>query len=624
MKLAQVRSRLDEPTAARLDEGAYAEVAATLEAAGEHEAAASLWEMTWDFDRACAEYLRAMLPVHALRCALESSDPARADEVITALAGAPESDRDEAVALLRRRKRSNLVASLLSRTSADPERLSDAMAASGDELGAARKLAEAGRVAEALSRLMPLDPERGPLEAVALAASLSWRAGDAQRAAGLSQTVLRRGGARSLARSVLGPALTALGHGLAADIARGTAADLADTDDDVAASPPPGRYIVRKLARHILVGRAVEGFDRVTQQEVEIHDLLADLDAFEGTARQARAVVADFVDYAAAAAQVGHPALRSILWSDRAAGLLVLSRGSAQTLRGLIRPPGMLGDTLHVRAMLLFLLEGLAQAHERGFVHGAILPSLIVFDAAERPLLNPFGMHLLAGLVATRTGSLEELFTVTAPEVQEGAVPSPAADIFAVGKVYAALLSGSLPPDEARIPADARAIIESMTALRPEDRPTAREAATALRVPRSLTHRLASGRHSTLEAATVPTPPSPAPSLQHVKIEAHPSWTETALTEICRCADPYLQPVLDRRDRSFFLAPWPEGCATFEETTARSSLLSGELQQALERLPEEARAAIEARLLPCSVVRTPNGARMLALDDLLSRHGSSD
>ena len=36
-------------------------------------------------------------------------------------------------------------------------------------------------------------------------------------------------------------------------------------------------------------------------------------------------------------------------------------------------------------------------------------------------------------------------------------------------------------------------------------------------------------------------------------------------------------------------------------------------------LPEPLRAAIEARLRPQSVVVTPGGERMLALDDLLSR-----
>ncbi|MFY0532485.1 hypothetical protein [Nannocystis pusilla] len=91
---------------------------------------------------------------------------------------------------------------------------------------------------------------------------------------------------------------------------------------------------------------------------------------------------------------------------------------AGNNLRALIRPPGM--PLPRARALIAFLLEGLAAAHARGLVHGSLLPAQLVCDAAGRPLLGPFGADAIAGLIATRTGALEELLTITAPEVRAG------------------------------------------------------------------------------------------------------------------------------------------------------------------------------------------------------------
>lgn len=129
--------------------------------------------------------------------------------------------------------------------------------------------------------------------------------------------------------------------------------------------------------------------------------------------------LAAFASRAEAAAALGHPAIRPVLRFEPGAGLLILPHAEGPPLRSLLRPPGM--PPARARALLSFLLAGLVAAHERGLVHGSLLlPAQIVCDSAGRPLLGPFGADEIAGLVATRTGALEELLTITAPELRAG------------------------------------------------------------------------------------------------------------------------------------------------------------------------------------------------------------
>ena len=123
-----------------------------------------------------------------------------------------------------------------------------------------------------------------------------------------------------------------------------------------------------------------------------------------------------------------------------AAGLLILPHAEGPPLRELLRPPGM--PAARARALLSFLLSGLVAAHERGLVHGSLLPAQIVCDAAGRPLLGPFGADEIAGLVATRTGALEELLTITAPELRGGGAPTAASDVYGAAALFVALRTG--------------------------------------------------------------------------------------------------------------------------------------------------------------------------------------
>src|SRR5690606_6508203 len=151
-------------------------------------------------------------------------------------------------------------------------------------------------------------------------------------------------------------------------------------------------------------------------------------------------------------------------------------------LRSLIRPPGLEQATARARSMAAFMLDGLAAGHAAGLVHGSLLPSQIVCDALGRPLLGPFGAFHLAGLTATRTGGLEELLSMTPPEQRSGASPTQAGDVYMIGALWAALLTGRFVTHELvdhgfgldELPASEREEVARLLDRDPDARPSAR------------------------------------------------------------------------------------------------------------------------------------------------------
>lgn len=140
-------------------------------------------------------------------------------------------------------------------------------------------------------------------------------------------------------------------------------------------------------------------------------------------------------------------------------------RGSPVTGRGgvtgLVLPwlvGGSLADLLAARrrlrwpetlTVLIPLADALAAAHERGLVHGDLSPANILFDGDGRPMLADFG----AARAATECGG--EVFVTpqhVAPEIVRGADPGPAADLFSMGSVALACLTGrpAWPADDLR------------------------------------------------------------------------------------------------------------------------------------------------------------------------------
>jgi hypothetical protein len=614
VSLAQPSPELSSELRERLARGEHESVAAELEQGERHGAAAHVREMIWDFAGAARAWTRAGEPLLALAAALQDGGIALVDEAVGALDAIDEfASLQRAVELLQRHRRHHDAARLLARTGSAPNRRADALLRAGDRVGAATVLAAADQTLGALHALGELGEGTAAAAARALAASLSWDLGDAEAAARHAQIALRGGAQDPELVALLARALATLGHELAAEIV------LPQREHDTVAVP--GRFRVTGTHATGLCGAAYVGIDRTTLRPVEIHLLLADLPDLSAAEGDVLLAIDRFATIARAAASLGHPAIRPILELRAEAGLLVLPRAQGPLLRELVRPPGLLAMPSRARALAAFLLEGLIAAHERGLVHGWLLPSQIVCDALGRPQLGPFGAHHLAGLAATHTGSLEELLAVTAPELRGGAAPSIESDMFALGALLRALVRGRFDgsddeDDDDDADSPELELARALQADEPGARPQASAVLAQLRAP------VAHVRE--LEGAAVGDEPVIAAPIEvgrgqpSLSVEAAPSWSDAELDALCGATNPWWQPILDRQARRIVLAAWPTGCRGLGDD-ARGRWRELVPAAAWPRDSEPLQAAFEQRIAPTTLVRTAGGEWMLALDDLLSR-----
>ncbi len=604
------RSELTSTEQAQLDQGFHEDVARSLRARDRPDLAGWVCEQIWDWDGALSGYRDADDKLAALRVAIESGTPAHLDAVLSDIEeDAVATEVDAAIELLQKRRRAMEAARLLALRD-DPAAQARALLRGGDPLGAARALAEAGELKEALDVLRQHRVEHHA--GLALAATLAWDLGDAEGSAQLAQSALRQREDDDATRDQLGRALTALGHDLAAQMAlRGQSSRSVD-------AVIPGRYRVTAVGGPSIVGTTYLAIDRATLDEVELHLLLAehaDLEVEPGV----MAALESFASVASAAAEIGHPAIRPIERFDARAGLLVMPRTEGPTLRALLRPPGMQRARSRARALIAFLLEGLMAGHTRGLVHGWLLPSLIVFDAAGRPLVPPFGAHHLSGLTATHTGGLEELMAVTAPELRSGDAPTVPGDLFAVGALLAGLLGGGLgapAPESESDPSPEFRLALELQDPDPARRPSASHALEVLRAPVADVQELGTGPELPADRST-PAGGAPRVSGEGIEIQVAETWSDPLLDALCGHAGPWLQPILDREGRRMVLAAWPDGCRSLDAGVERFADLLDPL--ALQLPTPGLESAVRDRLQATSIVRTPAGEWMLALDDLLTR-----
>jgi len=604
----------------RLRAGEHEALATELEGAGRHAAAAAVRELIWDFAAASADWLRAGRRIDALRTALDDGRAATIDAALRAYEdGVDARALSEAASLLQRRKRHHEAARLLALAEGAPEIRARALLAGGDRLGAARLFAESGMPQAALQTLGELGTGRAAAPARALAAALSWDLGDAEAAARHAQAALRGGVDDPAVVALLARSLASCGHDLAAEMVL--------PEREPSGAEIPGRYRVTGLHPTGLVGAAYLGFDRTSLQDVEIHLLLADLPDISGDDPAVVAAIDRFATIARAAAAIGHPAIRPILELHPEAGLLVVPQAEGPELRTLVRPPGLLAMPSRARALTAFMLEGLQAAHARGLVHGWLLPSQIVCDAVGRPVLGPFGAHHLAGLTATHTGSLEEILGVTAPEVRAGGAPTVESDLFSIGALLGALLVGDLatwtrmleePASEDELESTPElALARSLCDPDPRLRPPSEVALTRLRAPVADVRELEARAEGSTTSGRI-LEPDAHETTDGIAIEAAPSWSDALVDALCASGNPWLQPILDRMGRRLVLAPWPAGCRTLGPEPPLGWL---ELVPAPALVHDEPALAeaLRERLRASSLVATPSGAWMLALDDLLTR-----
>ena len=597
----------------RLARGEHEAVARELEEAGRHAAAAHVRELIWDFAGAAASWHRAGELLLALSAALQDGGAALVDEAVRALDAVDDHPTlQRAAELLQRRRRHHDAARLLARIDDAPNARADALLRAGDRVAAAKVLAGTGQSLAALHALGELGEGTAAAPARTLAATLAWDLGDAEGAARHAQIALRGGSQDQELVALLARALATLGHEVAAEIVV--------PQREQALGDVPGRFRVTGMHATGLCGAAYVGVDRTTLRPVEIHLLLADLPDLASAGTDVLDAIDRFATIARAAAQIGHPAIRPILELRAEAGLLVLPRAQGPLLRELVRPPGLIEMPSRARALAAFLLEGLIAAHERGLVHGWLLPSQIVCDALGRPQLGPFGAYHLAGLAATHTGSLEEILAVTAPEVRGGGVPTMESDLFALGALLAALVLGRFDiggNEASAVPESAElALARALQSHDPAARPSASAVLAQLRAPIAHVRELEPATHPEDSGASAPIEVGRGQA--SLVIEAAASWSDPELDALCGAVNPWWQPILDRQGRRVVLAAWPAGCRGLGDDAppAWRTLVP---EAAWPREHELLFAAIEQRLAPTSLVATVAGEWMLALDDLLSR-----
>jgi tRNA A-37 threonylcarbamoyl transferase component Bud32 len=181
---------------------------------------------------------------------------------------------------------------------------------------------------------------------------------------------------------------------------------------------------------------------------------------------------------------------------------LVMEHVDGITLRDLIARGPV--DPKIVASIAIDIAEGLHVAHEHGVVHRDIKPSNVLLWSSPRPgwewraKLADFGIaYLMDTARVTTPGVIVGTMAYVAPEQARGVAPAPAADIYAFGLLLIEALTGERPFGDAEgigtvvarlssaptIPDSLhpswQGLLRGMTAIRPDDRPTALEVVTA-------------------------------------------------------------------------------------------------------------------------------------------------
>lgn len=148
---------------------------------------------------------------------------------------------------------------------------------------------------------------------------------------------------------------------------------------------------------------------------------------------------------AQAAAQLNHPNVVTVYDALEADGqpFIVMEYIEGRTLRSIPRPT--LQESIdYVRQ----ICSALAHAHSKGIIHRDLKPENALLTPTGTVKLMDFGLarHVDSPRV-TSTGTLMGTFAYMAPELIEGAAPSPQSDLYALGVMLYEFLTGGAPFD---------------------------------------------------------------------------------------------------------------------------------------------------------------------------------
>ena len=172
---------------------------------------------------------------------------------------------------------------------------------------------------------------------------------------------------------------------------------------------------------------------------------------------------------------------------------IVMPYHAKDSLEALIRRHGPL-DWREAVSIGVKLAGALKAAHEVGIVHRDVKPGNILLSDYGEPQLTDFGIARIAGAFQTTTGVITGSPAFAAPEVLEGATPTPQSDVYSLSATMFCAMTGhaaferrsgeqvvaqflritSQPIPDLRqqgLPSDVAAAIEHAMARDPSDRP---------------------------------------------------------------------------------------------------------------------------------------------------------
>lgn len=139
-----------------------------------------------------------------------------------------------------------------------------------------------------------------------------------------------------------------------------------------------------------------------------------------------------------------HPNIARVLEAGIEDGTyyLVLEYVEGMSLRDRLstHPTGLGRD--HTLRLFSELASGVAAAHDAGLVHGALKPDNVLISTAGRPVITEFALPCLR---ARRGAETNGAAGYVAPEVAQGAAPTLASDIYALGVLLYEMVTGDLP-----------------------------------------------------------------------------------------------------------------------------------------------------------------------------------
>jgi eukaryotic-like serine/threonine-protein kinase len=201
-----------------------------------------------------------------------------------------------------------------------------------------------------------------------------------------------------------------------------------------------GRYELGEEIGAGGMGRVVEAHDQVLGRDVAIKLLNP---AAEQIARER------FIREARSAARLHHPNVVTVFDTGEEDGqpYLVMELVRGHSLQDLLDDRGQL-EVDEAVGITIGVLEGLAAAHRSGMVHRDVKPANVLLPDEGGVKLSDFGIAKAldeAGAELTAAGSLMGTPTYLAPELVGGQPPSPSSDVYSVGCLLYAQLTGRPP-----------------------------------------------------------------------------------------------------------------------------------------------------------------------------------